>query len=120
MPKKSKRMAARQAALSRKKKSSRTSVYRAPEEPSKTAPTQRAAAPAPRPAAAPVPDESLPEFAVPQEAEAPAPRPVAQAAPVTGRRGVALRMPYLQSDLRSTARAGVVLAAALVALAFVL
>ena len=120
MPKKSKRMAARQAALSRKKKSSRTSVYRAPEEPSKTAPTQRAAAPAPRRAAVPVPDESLPEFAVPQEADAPAPRPVAQAAPVTGRRGAPLRMPYLQSDLRSTAKAGVVLAAALVALAFVL
>ena len=120
MPRKSKRMAARQAALSRKKKSSRTSVYRAPEEPSKTAPTQRAA-PAPRPAPAPVPDESLPEFAVPQEAETtPAPRPVAQAAPVTGRRGAPLRMPYLQSDLRSTAKAGVVLAAALVALAFVL
>ncbi len=120
MPRKSKRMAAKQAALSRKKKTSRTSVYRAPEAPSKTAPTERAAAPAPRPAPAPVPDESLPEFAVPQEAEAPAPRPVAQAAPVTGRRGVALRMPYLQSDLRSTAKAGVVLAAALVVLAFVL
>ena len=120
MPRKSKRVAARQAALSRKKKTSRTSVYRAPEAPSKTAPSERAA-PAPRPAAAPVPDESLPEFAVPQaEAAAPAVQPAVQAAPVTGRRGAALRMPYLRSDLVSTVRAGSVLVAALIVLAFVL
>ena len=119
MPRKSKRVAARQAALSKKKKTSRTSVYRASEGPPKTPPAGQTAAP--RPAAAPASAEDLPEFSAPQ-AEAPAsvPQLAARAVPAPDRRAAALRMPYLRSDLTLTVKAGTVLVAALIVLAFVL
>ena len=123
MPKGSKKVAARQAALSRKKKSSKTSVYRAPDAPPETDVAEDGlSAPAPAPTAPASPGDSLPDFEVPREAvAAPLPQAVARTGADASRRGATgTRMPYLRTDLARTAKVGAVLVIALIVLAIVL
>ena len=115
MPKKSKRVAARQAELSKKKRKSpprASSLYQgqAPTAP----PTPRETSPAPVPKESLGTGTALPEFEVPQHvrppeaeagaaiARAPSPprfSPRAMVGPTTGRRELP-RAPYLKSDIR--------------------
>ena len=122
MPKGSKKVAARQAALSRKKKSSKTSVYRAPDAPPETdAAGNGLSAPAPAPMAPSRPGDSLPEFEVPREdVAASLPQAVARTGADASRRATGMRMPYLRADLVRTAKVGAGLVIALIVLAIVL
>ena len=126
MPKQSKRMAARQAALAKKKKGApkQPPVYRAPAP--RPMPAEPEAPIVPGPAVQPVAPgidggavaSVLPEFELPQ-------RPSARQTPTraqmaTAQRRVTQRMPYLQTDLRLVGVLGAMLAVTLLVLALIL
>ena len=116
MPKGSKRTAARQAALSRKKKGSKPSVYRPPSTGARTD-VEGAASSSSR---ADIPTGALPEFEVPDqafmEASATTGSSAAPSNPLSPKHAGEMRMPYLRTDLKLTARAGALLLLALIVL----
>ena len=110
MPRRSKHIAARQAALAKKKKKSGPRpavIYRQPESPTVTQAEVMAAPPASAPSA------EVPDFEVPVRAEA---APAVTTAP----RGGLPASPYLSGDLARIGKLAAVLAVVLIVLAFVL
>ena len=116
MPKGSKRTAARQAALSRKKKGSKPAAYRVP----KAAAGTDVAGAASSASRADIPTGALPDFEVPDQAVTEASvtggSSVVRSTAVSPRQAAETRMPYLRMDLKLTARTGALLLVALIVL----
>ncbi|MEE9284974.1 MAG: hypothetical protein V3V35_04505 [Dehalococcoidia bacterium] len=118
MPKSSKRIAARQAALAKRKKKTgpRPAVIYQPSGSPATTQASVVAVPAAPPAGA-----EVPEFEVPERARGPlTPSAAARATPAIGPRRGLPASPYLRTDLGRTAKLAGVLLVVLVVLAFVL
>lgn len=121
MPKPSKRMAARQAALAKKKKRGAPKQPQANQEPEterEADPVAAASFPRDETAQAPV---NLPEFELPSKAARATPR-TAVGRPASGqtKRRLAPAMPYLKGDLRRTGMLATMLLITLIVLAFII